>query len=96
VAAHRCQAAGGSVDPVQTATFLGAIREHPLYAAYHLIALRGLRRGEACGLRWCDIDLDHRVAHINWHLLANPEARYTELGLGVPARPTPTAGHAAS
>lgn len=44
--------------PAQTARFLDAIRGHRLYAAYHLIALRGLRRGEAAGLRWCDIDLD--------------------------------------
>ena len=30
----------------------------PLYPAWRLIALRGLRRGEACGLRWADLDLD--------------------------------------
>jgi hypothetical protein len=36
---------------VQTATFLTSIRQHRLYAAYHLIALRGLRRGEAAWLR---------------------------------------------
>jgi hypothetical protein len=35
----------------QTAQFLHAIEHHRLYAAYHLIALRGLRRGEAAGLR---------------------------------------------
>jgi len=28
----------------------------------------GLRRGEACGLRWCDLDLDRQVAHINWQV----------------------------
>jgi transposase len=34
---------------------------------------------------------------IIWHLLANPEARYTELGpAGTPAGPTPTAGPEAS
>ncbi|WP_230421324.1 site-specific integrase [Actinomadura soli] len=32
----------------QTAAFLHALREHRLYAAFHLIALRGLRRG--CGV----------------------------------------------
>ena len=42
----------------QTAQFLNTIEDHRLYAAYHLIALRGLRRGEAAGLRWCDVDLD--------------------------------------
>ena len=39
---------------VQTARFLDSVRWHRLYAAYHLIALRGLRRGEAAGLRWCE------------------------------------------
>ena len=49
----------------QTGQFLQAIRGHRLYAAYHLIALRGLRRGEAAGLRWCDLDLEAGVATIN-------------------------------
>ncbi|GAA2128458.1 hypothetical protein GCM10009727_19100 [Actinomadura napierensis] len=48
----------------QTAQFLDAIAGHRLYAAYHLIALRGLRRGEAAGLRWCDVDLDEGTAVI--------------------------------
>ncbi len=34
----------------QTAQFLDSIEDHRLYAAYHLIALRGLRRVEAAGL----------------------------------------------
>ncbi|SPT51288.1 site-specific integrase [Actinomadura madurae] len=46
------------------AQFLDAIALHRLYAAYHLIALRGLRRGEAAGLRWCDVDLDEGTAVI--------------------------------
>ena len=37
-------------------------------AVYHLIALHGLRRGEAAGLRWCDIDLDNRTAVISQQL----------------------------
>ncbi|MFC6083688.1 tyrosine-type recombinase/integrase [Sphaerisporangium aureirubrum] len=48
----------------QTAHFLHASRSHRLYAAFHLIALRGLRRGEAAGLRWCDIDLGGGIAMI--------------------------------
>jgi integrase len=48
----------------QTAQFLNNIQEHRLYAAYHLIALRGLRRGEAAGLRWCDVDLDGKTVMI--------------------------------
>ena len=42
----------------QTAQFLGQVRGHRLYALFHLIALRGLRRGEAAGLRWSSLDLD--------------------------------------
>ena len=52
----------------QTAQFLHAIAGHRLYAAYHLIALRGLRRGEASGLRWCDVDLDGKTAVISQQL----------------------------
>jgi integrase len=44
--------------PAQTAAFLNSARDDRLYALWHLIALRGLRRGEAAGLRWRDIDLD--------------------------------------
>ena len=40
----------------QTARFLTAIRGEPLYPCYQLMAVSGLRRGEAAGLRWCDID----------------------------------------
>jgi integrase len=42
----------------QTAQFLRRVRGHRLYALFHLVALRGLRRGEAAGLRWSDLDLD--------------------------------------
>jgi integrase len=48
----------------QTRQFLKAAAGHRLYAAYQLIALRGLRRGEACGLRWADLDLDAGLAYI--------------------------------
>jgi integrase len=34
------------------------VRTNRLYALFHLVALRGLRRGEAAGLRWADLDLD--------------------------------------
>ena len=47
---------------------LKAARGHRLYAAYRLIALRGLRRGEAAGLRWCDVDLDGMTAVISQQL----------------------------
>ncbi|MGP3913881.1 tyrosine-type recombinase/integrase [Nonomuraea sp. 10N515B] len=44
--------------PVQLGTFLDYAAPDRLYALYHLIAFRGLRRGEACGARWIDGELD--------------------------------------
>jgi integrase len=54
--------------PAQLAQFLSAIVGHPMFAAYHLIAMRGLRRGEACGLTWDDLDLDEGVAYLSRQL----------------------------
>ncbi|WP_233624581.1 tyrosine-type recombinase/integrase [Actinoplanes sp. ATCC 53533] len=45
--------------PEQLAEFLHSVRHDGLLALWWLLALRGLRRGEAAGLRWIDIDLDH-------------------------------------
>jgi integrase len=50
--------------PEQTGAFLDAVADERLYAVFHLIAMRGLRRGEACGLRWEDTDLDAGVIDI--------------------------------
>jgi integrase len=52
----------------QTRRFLKSIAGHRLYAVYQLIALHGLRRGEACGLRWADLDLDAGLAYITRQL----------------------------
>jgi integrase len=45
-------------EPEQTARFLEAASAHPLSVAYELAAYTGMRRGELCGLRWCDIEAD--------------------------------------
>ncbi|MFG1995647.1 tyrosine-type recombinase/integrase [Actinoplanes sp. NPDC048988] len=42
----------------QLATFLEANVEDSLFAFWWLAALRGLRRGELCGLKWAAVDLD--------------------------------------
>lgn len=44
--------------PAQLGVFLDHAVNDRLYALYHLIAFRGLRRGEACGARRVDLDLD--------------------------------------
>jgi integrase len=46
--------------PEQTGVFLEYATRHRLYAAYHLIAFTGLRRSEACGAAWQDLDFAGR------------------------------------
>ena len=50
--------------PHQTGQFLDHAADDPLYALFHLIALRGLRRGEACGLPWSETDLTNQTITI--------------------------------
>lgn len=54
--------------PEQTGIFLNRAAGHRLYGLYHLIAFRGLRRGEACGLRWADVDLDEGTIRVRWQI----------------------------
>ena len=54
--------------PALTKQFLARARHHRLYAQFHLIAFRGLRRGESCGLRWADLDLNAGTAAIRWQI----------------------------
>jgi integrase len=44
--------------PAQIGAFLDAAAEDRLYALFHVIAYRGLRRGEAVGQEWTNVDLD--------------------------------------
>lgn len=44
--------------------FLDAAKSDSLYPAFVLLVLYGLRRGEALGLRWCDIDFAGSRFHI--------------------------------
>ena len=48
----------------QTGRFLDAAQPERLYPLFHVIAYRGLRRGEAVGLRWEDVDLDRAQLRI--------------------------------
>ncbi len=50
--------------PQQAGAFLDRATSHRLYPMFHLIAYRGLRRGEAVGLRWQDADLAAGVLRI--------------------------------
>jgi integrase len=45
-------------SPPQLRTFLDSVATHRLRALWLLVATTGLRRGEATGLTWADVDLD--------------------------------------
>ncbi|WP_116051240.1 tyrosine-type recombinase/integrase [Amycolatopsis palatopharyngis] len=55
--------------PEQIGRFLDQAEDHPCYALFHLIAYRGLRRGEACGLPWWNTDLTNRSITISTALV---------------------------
>lgn len=50
--------AATTLDPAQARTFLRSVADDRLAALYTVAVARGLRQGEALGLRWEEIDLD--------------------------------------
>jgi integrase len=54
----------------QLRSFLEGTRGSRYWAAYFLLATTGLRRGEALGLRWSDLDLDTGRASIRQTVIA--------------------------
>ncbi|WP_251069738.1 tyrosine recombinase XerC [Streptomyces sp. ISL-96] len=57
--------------PEHTGLFLDHVAEDRLYALFHLVAFRGLRRGEACGQRWTDTHLDAGLLTVAKQLVVN-------------------------
>ncbi|TQE25356.1 site-specific integrase, partial [Streptomyces ipomoeae] len=55
--------------PEQTGAFLDFVAEDRLYAMWHLIAFRGLRRGEACGQPWSETNLDDHSLTVSTQLV---------------------------
>ena len=55
--------------PQQTGQFLDHIAGHRLYALFHLVAYRGLRRGEACAVHDDDISADFHELMIRMQLV---------------------------
>ncbi len=55
--------------PDQVRTFLAAASSDRLYALFHLVVMTGLRRGEVCGLRWADVDLERQHLRVAQQLL---------------------------
>ncbi|WP_370413514.1 tyrosine-type recombinase/integrase [Streptomyces fradiae] len=55
--------------PEQTGAFLDFVADDRLYAMWHLIAFRGLRRGEACGQPWSETNLDQHSLTVTGQLV---------------------------
>jgi integrase len=51
-------------EPEELGRFLDHADRDDLGAIFHLLAATGLRRGEAVGLRWSDVDLDKSRLHV--------------------------------
>ncbi|MEU0794860.1 tyrosine-type recombinase/integrase [Amycolatopsis sp. NPDC005961] len=50
--------------PDEIIQFLDVARDNPLYPAFVLLTLYGLRRGEVLGIRWRDVDFNRGVLRI--------------------------------
>jgi integrase len=55
--------------PQQARTFITHVAGDPLGLMYRVMVLKGVRRGELCGLRWCDVSPDCRVLNISQTVL---------------------------
>lgn len=55
--------------PPQIGRFLDEAEPHRLYAYYHLIAFRGLRRGEGVGQAWTDMDLNKGLMTVSTEIV---------------------------
>jgi integrase len=62
----------------QCSTFIAAIQDDRLAPLYHLLITTGMRRGEAIGLRWSDVDLDRDLLVISQQI--TPVRGRSEIG----------------
>jgi integrase len=59
-------ATSGRGAPTRSAGFLRHIESDRLGPLWRFLIATGTRRGEALGLRWCDVDLDAGAVTIRW------------------------------
>ncbi len=67
-AAARRTEPGRGLTVEQAKTLLSAAHGHRLEALFVTMLMLGLRPGEALGLSWHDVDLDHGIVHVRWSL----------------------------
>jgi len=53
------------ITAAEVTTFLAGVQDDPLFALWVVLATTGLRRGEALGVRWSDIDLDRATLSVS-------------------------------
>lgn len=58
--------------PAQLAVFLDALHGHQQQPILHTMAMTGLRRSEACGLKWANVDLDAQTIDVVEGLTQTP------------------------
>ena len=56
--------------PTEARHYLNSIREHRLYGLFLIFFQYGLRRGEATGLRWKDIDFEQNLVRVRQQVYA--------------------------
>ncbi len=59
--------------PPQIGAFLDQAEGERLYAYYHLVAFRGLRRGEGLGQDWSEVDLVNKRLTVRKELVVGPD-----------------------
>ncbi|MFE5089418.1 tyrosine-type recombinase/integrase [Streptomyces sp. NPDC056638] len=64
--------------PKQTGRFLDDVADDRMYALWHLLIFRGLRRGEACALPWSEVDLDGGWIHVSQQIVEVAYKTYGE------------------
>lgn len=65
---------GNTWNSDQLRRFLGAATDDGLHPLWTVLATTGMRRGEALGLRWRDVDLDRGTVTINQSVIAKTGA----------------------
>ncbi|MEV6445995.1 tyrosine-type recombinase/integrase [Amycolatopsis sp. NPDC051716] len=68
--------------PEQCGLFLDTAEGDPLYNLFELASRSGMRRGELCGLRWIDVDLDAKRLSVTVQLYADGKEGPTKSDAG--------------
>jgi hypothetical protein len=67
----------------QLGGFLESVKDDRLAPLWRMLAMTGMRRGEACGLRWEDVDLEKGRLSVRRALIPTaPTERLTGVRLG--------------